>query len=316
MTLLTILALSGCQSRLTGNEGNFEFAYWADDDVVDFNKPIAVGASLDIYVSAAGDDTAVVLTAATTDDASVMEVSTFRDDTVTVKALADGNVLLSVEGTTTSGETLPDSINLNVRTPEVLNLWHPCTNTGGSAAYLVNTSAWVPFDMEMTNGQSVIGYGYYPVSIDTLVTLDSATSNATWLVLDTGSTAGTAVVSSTIDDTAITMEVVQASAIDGAAEPVAFVLEDIDVGDTNSFYVYPKVGDLTVCQADTPKTVVSDTPDICDVRDADAVDPNIHEYGWFEIEGVAAGTCQYTVTFTDGAGGAGASAQFSYEIEP
>jgi hypothetical protein len=109
---------------------------------------------------------------------------------------------------------------------------------------------------------------------------------------------------------------VTASSIDGAAEPTAYVAEDIDVGDTNAFYVLPSVGGVPICQADIPKVVTSDTPTICDVRDAGAADENVHEYGWFEIEGIAAGPCVYTVTFPDGNAGTGASAQFTYEIQP
>jgi hypothetical protein len=43
-----LLLTVACQSTLTGNEGNFQFSYDADDWITDFNKPIAVGAYLDI----------------------------------------------------------------------------------------------------------------------------------------------------------------------------------------------------------------------------------------------------------------------------
>jgi hypothetical protein len=112
------------------------------------------------------------------------------------------------------------------------------------------------------------------------------------------------------------MDVISEADIDGVVEPIAFVLEDIDVGDVNAFYVLPSWGGVPVCQADVTKTVSSDTPDICDVRDADQADADSHEFGWFEVEGVAEGTCLYTVTYPTGGGGSGASAQFSYEIQP
>ena len=41
-----------------------------------------------------------------------------------------------------------------------------------------------------------------------------------------------------------------------------------------------------------------------------------YEFGWLEIESLAEGACQYTVTFTEGATGQGVSDQFSYPIEP
>lgn len=309
------LALVGCQSKLTGNEGNFTFAYWTDDDVVDFNKPIAVGASLDIAVADVDAGQPVALTAAATDDPALAVVE-FAADTVTIQGASDGGALLSVEGTTAAGEALSDSINLLAATAEVLKIWHPCGD-GADAAYLAGQRVWLPFDLERSNGQSVIGYGYYPLTVDgAAAALAPDASDATWLALDTAATAGTATLVSAIDATTLAVQVVAAASIDGAAEPIAFVAEDIDVGDTNAFYVYPSVGGVPICQADVEKTVVSDTPDICAVRDADAADPNAREQGWFEIEGVATGTCTYTVTFPDGNGGAGASAQFSYPIEP
>lgn len=314
--LLVLAALVGCQSRSTGNLGNLEFAYWTDDDAVDFNKPIAVGASLDVTVAEAGTHAPVTITAASTDDDGIVAVDGFAGDTVTVRAVADGGAVLSVEAETASGEALPDEINLLARTPEVLKLWHTCTAADGVAAYLAGQRVYVPFDLEMANGQSTIGYGYYPVAASgTGAALVAEDSDQTWMVFDT-TAAGTVSLASEIDDGALTMEIVDAASVDGVAEPIAFVLEDIDVGDTNAFYVHPTAGGTRVCQADTTKTVVSDTPEICEVRDGDARDEAVHEFGWFEIEGLAAGTCTYTVTFTAGNGGAGASAQFSYEIQP
>ncbi len=38
LALLCLLSLA-CRSRITGNEGNFQFSYAADDDVADFTSP-------------------------------------------------------------------------------------------------------------------------------------------------------------------------------------------------------------------------------------------------------------------------------------
>ena len=51
---LAVPSLTSCRSEITGNEGNLEFSYVADDDLLDFNKPLAVGASLDLRVTPAG----------------------------------------------------------------------------------------------------------------------------------------------------------------------------------------------------------------------------------------------------------------------
>ncbi|MBI1948473.1 MAG: hypothetical protein HYS27_22495 [Deltaproteobacteria bacterium] len=321
LALACLLALTlGCRSRITGNEGNFQFSYPADDDVVDFNKPIAIGAMLDIEVTDVGQNRPVTLSVAESDDVAVLEVASFEGSSVTVRGVADGNPLLSVTGTTAAGEELSDSVNLLVREPEVLRLAHTCSTTG-TGAYITSQRVYVPFEMERANGQAVIGYGRYPAtpSDAAALTLDAAASNQQFMAFDTGAAAATLTLDSDIDDTTLDVQLVDQGAIDGVEQPIAFVLEDIDVGDVNAFYVRPTTGGTTICQADIEKTVQSDTPAICDVRERNEAEDGgdaVHEFGWFEIEGIAAGTCNYTVTFPGGAAGAGTSAQFSYEIQP
>ncbi|MCC7072436.1 MAG: hypothetical protein IT383_13995 [Deltaproteobacteria bacterium] len=321
LALACLLVTSvGCRSRITGNEGNFQFSYVADDRVTDFNKPIAIGASLDIEVTDVGQLRPVTLSAAESDDTAVLEVTGFAGSSVTVHGVADGEPLLTVTGTTASGEDLSDSVNLLVRAPEVLRLAHTCSTTG-TAAYITSQRVYVPFEMERANGQPVIGYGLYPATPSDAagLTLDAAASNQQFMAFDTGAVAATLTLDSDIDDTSLSVQLVDQGAIDGVEQPIAFVVEDIDVGDVNAFYVRPTTGGTTICQADIEKTLQSDTPTVCDVRERNEAEDGgaeVHEFGWFEIEGLAAGTCTYTVTFPGGAAGAGTSAQFSYQIEP
>lgn len=320
----TLLILIACTSRITGNEGNFEFSYVADDRITDFNKPIAVGAKLDLEVRDVGQRRPVELLAAAYDDPSVLEVLSFDGNSITVQGVGAGTALLEVEGTTANGETLTDSVNMLSAVPEVLNLWHTCDYSLDSAAYLAGQKVWVPFDMERSNGQPVIGYGYYPVDLSSEAgALNVDEGIGSHMVVDTVS-AGALVLSSQIDDTTLTMQVIDAAQIDGVQEPIAGVVEDIDVGDTNLFFVRPMFGELIVCQADLTKQVVSDTPDICAVEDRDSkeasedstAENSEYETGWFAVEGLAEGACQFTITYPDANGGQGVSAQFSYPIEP
>jgi len=149
----------------------------------------------------------------------------------------------------------------------------------------------------------------------------SAEDSSQWyMAINTGTELGSVTLRSDIDETTLTMAIHGEADIDGIEEPHAGVLEDIDVGDTNPFYVRPMVGDLIVCQGDTQKSVRALTPEICAVRDTErpdeADDDGASEYGWFEIEGLKEGTCEYEVTFVKAAGGAGVSHTFSYTIEP
>jgi hypothetical protein len=319
--VLLVAALTGCNSRLTGNEGNFVFSYPADDDPTNFNKPVAVGAKLDLKVTDTGQPARPIdVTAAAFDDEAVLAVDSFSGDSITIVGMGDGTALLEVEGTTADGEDLTDSVNMISRVPEVLKIWHTCAE-GDVANYFTGQKVWLGFDMEMSNGQPVIGYGYYPVDAapGASFTLDAADSTQRHIAFVAGGSAGSVTLTSQIDNTTLDVEVVTKAMIDGVAQPAVYVWEDIDVGDKNSGYVLPTVGGVPVCQANVTKTVVSDTPTICTVTDRDPPNTNdddSYEFGWFEIEGVAEGECQYTVTYPEGNGGAGVSEQFSFPIEP
>ncbi len=314
IALLPLVAI-GCQSGLTGNEGNFKFSYTADDDINDFNKPVAVGAFLDLEVHAVGTLSPVELTAAAFDDPTVLDVVAFSGKDITIQGMGEGLALLEVEGDV-GGSSLPDSVNMQSKVPEVLKLHHTCT-AGTDAAYIVERDIVVSFDMEMSNSQPVIGYGYYPVSLTgaDATLLDNNTSQV-WIAIGTGTTSETMEIVSDIDGTSLLMQVATEADIDGVEEPVAFVIEDIDAGDTNAFFVRPMLGDLVFCQSDVPMTVASDTPDICTTSAHDPDGDGEHETGWFNVTGVAEGTCQYTVTYPGGAAGAGVAEQFSFPIEP
>ncbi len=318
----TLVAAVACRSVTTGNEGNFRFSYVADERLFDFNKPVAVGASLDIEVTSSGDDSPIELTSVESSDTTVMDAALNGGNSLTVTGVGDGNVLISVKGAGPEGDQ-SDSVNLNVRVPEVHRLSHTCTNFNGvdatDYAYLAGQPVYVPFEFEMDNGQPVIGYGYYPISIDEGATLDESHQGSQYMRLDLG-TAGLTTLTSDIDGTTLELNIVDPEDIDGVLQPFAFVLEDIDVGDVNPFYVLPSAAGMPVCQADTQVQVASLTPDICDVRlsnnlAGDASDQG-KEFGWFEVEGIAAGNCEYTVTYPNGMAGAGASETFSYEIQP
>ena len=305
-----------CSSAVTGNEGNFVFSYAADDNVLDFNKPVAVGARLDLLVSEVGTRAPVELSDASTDDPGVMEVVEFGGSTFTVEGVGEGNVLVEVAGTTTDGEELTDSVNMNVAVPEVHRLIHTCDRQAETAAYLTGTDVVMEFEFLRSNGQAIIGYGYYPVTLSgDALAIDEAASGQLWMHLAVGPDPGTVEMVSDIDGTRRVFEVVDPGAIDGVREPTDFVWEDIDVGDTNAFYVLPTVGEAIVCQAQTPMEAVSLTPDICAVADGNP-DPESQEWGWFNVTGVEAGSCEFEVTYTRGNGGAGASEVFTYTIEP
>ena len=151
------------------------------------------------------------------------------------------------------------------------------------------------------------------------LTHDTSDDRIQFLELDLGDDAVTVEVMSDIDDTTRTMEIVEPGAIDGIQEPIAFVAEDIDAGDTNAFFVRPMVGDLVVCQANVTKQINVLTPETCQIAERQPIDedsPAGWELGWFRVTGIAAGECRYEVSYPDANGGQGVSQEFSYTIEP
>ena len=94
--LAVLPAIVGCTSKITGNEGNFEFSYPSDDRILDFNKPIAVGAYLDLEVRDVGYQQPVTLSAASTEDESILAVQDFQSHELTLKAMGEGRTVITI----------------------------------------------------------------------------------------------------------------------------------------------------------------------------------------------------------------------------
>ncbi len=312
----TFALAAACQSRLTGNEGNLEFLYPADDNIADFNKPIAVGARLDLRARAVGTLLPVAVKSASSDDANVLQVVSTSGDSLTVEGVSAGGALISVEATKANGEAVSDSVNMLARVPEVLKMRHFCT-VDPTARYLVGQDVLVPFDMERTNGQPVIGYGYHPITITPAagLTLDTATKDQAHFRLKTAATKQTVTMASTIDSRQIQLELVEQGDIDGAllAEPVGMAR----VGHSVFFLVRPSVAGKVVCQARADVEVTTKTPDVCTVgalQTARTNDSPTTTWGWVEVKGKAVGKCNFEVKYLLGAAGAGSATDLTVDV--
>ncbi len=307
---------TGCSSRITGNSGNLEFSYTTDDLTSDFNKPIAVGAKLELKVQTAGDRQPVSISDVFTDE-EVLLVDSFSGDNFILVGNGEGNSLVEVLADGPEGE-VEDSVNMRAAVPEVLKLSHTCTGNELGLYPVGKSDVLVPFDMELADGTQVIGYGYYPVELqEGLGTLQANSTDQANLRLDLGATPGDYTLSSTVDDTSLTIRLIEESQITGASvnddSPNFRVIE----GETNFIYVWPAVGEDIVCQAQADMTVQSLTPEICDVRNNETPeDPGqfVNSEGFVAIEGLAAGECQFDVTFPNGNDGAGATTMFTAQI--
>ncbi len=302
--VLTVVLGTGCKSKLTGNKGNFTFSYHATDDIRDFNKPVAVGAKLDLLVHTQGIiDKPVDVQEATTDAPDVLTVVSFSGNTVVLQGAGDGQALVQVTGRTSQGQTLDDEVNMQARVPEVLKINHSCT-TGTEARYLVGQQeVWLHFDMEMANGQAVIGYGYHPVTFDPAdaVTVDQTSKAQEFIGMSLTDAETTISVASDIDDSALTMILVPPTVIDGAELDEAGTRTPILVDRNRLLHVTPTTGGAAICQAKTPVQGRSDTPDLCsitaddDPADVGPVQGALEKWGFLSVKGIAPGACKFTI---------------------
>lgn len=312
---------SGCVAKQTGKEGNFAFSYWTDDGVRDFNKPLAIGSMLEVSVVTAGQEAeAVTLDGAESGDPDVLEVESFAGNKFIIEGISEGLAEISV-----TGEGSSDRIDFSVVEPEVLELWHSCLSQGErQASYLVGDRIWMPFEMKLSNGRAVIGYGRYPVNVEpaagAMVVADSR--NQTWIPLDLGNDKGVVTLTSQIDGTTATLNLVEEADIDGVG--LTDDQHQAYVGRDRVLPAVPTVGGEAVCQANLQAVVDTSTPEVCEVRtpnideSGDLSDEDKRDLGWLEgnviVRGKTTGTCTFSLSLPTAAGGQGVSEEFSVEV--
>ena len=322
---LAALALPACESTITGELGNLRFSYDNDDKSDDFNKPIALGAKLDVTVSEAGDRDSesadIVIESVTSEDEAIFQVSKLDHNTLTIEAVGEGGAAIDVAAVVGSeGASETDRFRMRAATPDRLELEHLCTDDA-SARYLVGQQdAHLLFEMKLEDGQDVIGYGYYPVAATPAegATVVTDSKDQIYVRLNLGQTPGEVTLKSTVDEESVMMTLVEAAQVDGAT------LEEIGsvrVGDTRPFNVLPLIENLPVCQTDLEFQISSTTPELCTAQltapsdGLSLLEKISKKKNWVDISGVAPGECIVEVTFPTGNDGAGASSQIAVTIE-
>lgn len=314
---------AGCDASITGEQGNLEFRYMTDDGVSDFNKAIAVGAKLDLRVYKAGTGASrdVTIKEAVSESSDTLAVSNTSGNAFTVEGVAAGTARLSVKATDQSGVTLDDSVTMRAAVPEVLKLKHLCGGDDQARRlYMAGKPAYVMFDMELSDGQPVVGYGYYPVKAtpEAAFTVKTDSRDQQFLQVTMGAEAGEAEITSTIDAAKLPLTIVTEGQIDGAKLDSA---DAVGVGKTALLTFSPTVGGEGVCQAQITYEVTSSTPEICTVKAITSEDVDeevqalLRKYSWFEVSGVAVGDCKLSLTMPNAAAGAGHTAELSVSVQ-
>lgn len=308
----------GCTSTTTGNEGNLDFSYTADDDIRNFNKPIAIGAKLELKVLETGTRLTVEVEDAMSDDNDVIGVETFSSNRIILQGAGDGSALIEVTAKVPGGESLSDSVNMLAAKPDVLELRHSCTGNDEPASYLTGTDgALISFDMKRANGQNVIGYGYFPIEVEGDLALNETTTDQANFHFDIGTTPGRATISSTIDESSIQLNIIEPGDIDGIESNPTSDLE-VRAGETEYYHFWPTTGGERICQSEEQIEAETSTPEICNVRAAAPVDPDsagaFDITGWVSVEGLEFGNCEFTVTYPNANGGEGVSNEFTAAV--
>ncbi len=306
VTLAASFVMSACVSRQTGKDGNLEFRYQTDDIFVDFDKPIAVGAKLDLFVHPIDGEEGATVTVETaaSDSAATIDVTSHSGNVIYLEAKAAGTAEITVSADLPGLQGIvSDRVDIRSAVPDVVKAWHLCKKVDErSGVYLTSQNLWIPFELEGDDGRPVIGYDYYPVEFEPAesVAVQYGHKNQQFIRLKTTDTPQDVAMRSTLNDMELNLKVVTHDAIDGAE--LATPGREITSGSTDIAHVFPTVGGQRVCQAQTSFSVVSTTPAVCDVRNLIELgerDDLFRQYGWLEVEGIKAGRCAFEVNYAD-----------------
>ncbi len=313
---LIATALAGCQSALTGDEGNLLFTYTADDEFENFNKPVGVGARLELRIFQVGTRAPVVLNDVQSSDEEVLEIESIAGNRVIVLGTGVGNAEISVEAELPGGESVTDSVDMRGAEPDRLILRHTCAPPESEdVKYLAASSdIWLGYDLETDDGEAVIGYGLLPVEFDPvdLVTLNQTSTDQAHLHLDLPAEPQDITVSSTIDDAETVMSIVDPEAIDGVEINPLSGEAQLTGGAFKILHFWPMVGESRVCQARTPFSARSLTPEVCTVEmPSEDVFKLLNQFNSIRVDGLAEGDCEFEVTFDAGNGGEGTTQTYT-----
>jgi hypothetical protein len=322
-TAALMTTMGACTSTTTGADGNLKFSYYSTANARDFNKPIAIGAKLDIKVEEAGSDDmdGTIVNSVQSEDEAIIKAASAGGDTITLEATGAGSAEISVDATLSrNGEVESDRFTMRTAVPEVIELTHLCATDSNTATYLVGQKEiFLGYDMQLKDGQQVIGYGYYPVNPApaTGVSVLKDKKNHDFVRMETGADVGDVVLTSDVSEGSWTLKLVEEGAIDGA------LIEDVGsvgVGEEETYHVLPATMGARICQADLDFEVATLTPELCDVRrqsdEALELTKSItKKAGWIVVSGKAVGDCKFTVTYSGANEGAGVTVEFPISVE-
>ncbi|WP_168210710.1 Ig-like domain-containing protein [Persicimonas caeni] len=315
--LFASFTLTGCFSRLTGNEGQFTFGYLTDVQIENFNKPIAPGARLDLVAFENGsDDKQYRVVEATSSNPKVLTVASVNGRHAVLEGVAPGSARITMTVRRADGTTLEDSVFMSVAKPTALELAHTCADTP-KAAYVASDNLTVPFALHAEDGRAVVGYRYVPVDVEPKGALKfvSRPREFSEIVFRAGPPAEDVRITSKVDDTSLELRLVRRSDVDQIRPEPATLQALTAVGYEQFVGFYPMAGTDPVCQSGMLTEARSLTPDICKVSaDLDENGSNWNRAQMARVKGVGFGICRYEITFPEAAGGDGLTEAFTMPV--
>lgn len=314
---LSILACGS--SSVEGDEGNIKFIYDTGEPTGD-NPNFAVGTKIRIRGeriieesdSEDGEDTAQLsFTDVSSSDSDVIAVRDVPGDSFELESLKSGEATITAEAES-DGATISDKVTFEAEEVDDHTLEHRCvyekSNDGEMEAYLSDQDVFVGMSLKNGSDETIVGYGYYPVSVDGPADVREDHEEVGHLKLHTGTDTGVVTVESDIGSALAQFEVLEASKI--SALKWYEKVNDVDLGVKvgKEFYLHPvfEVEGRRICNGRTDYAIDVATEDVCDVEAVAGPGGEEDILGRLErpastlvVEGKEKGTCEFTVALPE-----------------
>lgn len=299
-------SVSGCYSKVAARDGKFTFAYPSMVDHVNFVKPIAPGAKLEVNAFANGTHDELAIVEAKSSSPDVISVAAVKQKSFVLLGKSAGTAEIEVRAKTENGTELVDRMFFHVAKPVKHSLEHGCTEDP-EAAYVVGDEVVVYHSMATDDKRSVVGFDYAPLAIEprsALELVDQPQAGGYYL-FKAKSAKARVTLRSKIDEQTLTVKLVQRKDL---TEASLIHANRMLVGQERSVVARVTAGNTALCSQNALTKAKSLTPDICKVtakleEDPDGDDSNREQLA--RVRALAFGVCKFEITLPELANGKG-----------
>lgn len=298
-----IIGLTACESRQTGHRGQLSFAYSTTQDVENFNKPIAVGGTLEMRINVVGSDEDPTVKHAFTRKDGPLVVSDKGLNLVELKAKKPGGSFLKVMATDEAGKPYRDFVHMRAARVAKINVQHLCTGKR-HAYYMANSrNLALPYSKRSAKNEPLIGYGVYPMSIKPAGAASIRRNNLDddSVVIDIEPNTKKFTIESPLMKAPLSFETIKKSDINSMIMDPFDRFARTTVKRETYVEFYPLYNKERPCNAEMIIEAKSLTPDICEATPDlyDDGDGATNIEGFVRIKGLKFGICKYKVWFPE-----------------